>query len=101
MNNQDIQNLKDFVVFLIKSPALWIAFVALINSNQKWLFPNIPDEVMASFNNFITVFSGLVVAYLSGQYMEKQKQKRQLAKLLIQQTPAENKKEEIKKEEIK
>ncbi len=72
-----MQDIKNFLVFLLKSPAIWVVIVALLNSNQKWLFPNIPQDVVSSFNNFVAVFSTLVIAYLAGEYNSQQKTKRE------------------------
>ncbi len=88
------QSLKDFLLFVLKSPAIWVALVALVNANQAWLFPSIPQQVMDSFNNLVTVVSGLVIAYLSGGYVQQQKTKRQALKLLAQEHPMPQKLEE-------
>lgn len=80
-------DLKEFLIFCLKSPALYVVLMGLFNTNIKWLFPSIPDEVVASFNNFVTVLAGLVVAYLGGKYVEGQGQKRKLAKQLALKAP--------------
>lgn len=93
MNTEQV---KDFLLFIVKSPALWVALIALVNANQKWLFPNIPPQVMDSFNNFVTVVSGLVVAYLSGGYVKEHRMKANAARLLVEQYPLQGEKLELK-----
>lgn len=77
-----MQEAKELLVFIVKSPAFWATLVALVNENIKWLFPDIPDQVITAFNNFVVITGGLVVAFYAGRYSQQTSYRREALKQL-------------------
>ena len=68
-----MNDLKDFVLFALKSPLLWGVAITWLSANLKWLVPTAPLEVINSATDLLTVIGIVVVAYLGGKYVEGKK----------------------------
>lgn len=72
-------NWSDVLTAVVKSPAVWAAFVALLNALQLWLVPDIPNGVMLALNGFIvavgSVFGVILTSYNTGRQVEALKEK--------------------------
>lgn len=66
-----MNDLKDFVIYALKSPLLWGVAIAWLNANLKWILPQAPAEVIKSAVDLLTIVGTLVVAYLGGKYVER------------------------------
>lgn len=73
---------KQIFIAIIKAPTFIPLLITLLVANQKWLLPQIPDEVVNSFLNFLTVILVAVSGYYAGKTVQEQDYKRAaLAKL--------------------
>lgn len=71
-----MNDLKEFLVFVFKSPVFWSVVIVWLTANIKWLFPQVPPEVLESATNLFTLIGLLVVSYLGGKDVEVKKVKR-------------------------
>lgn len=75
-----MQDIKDFAIFALKSQILWGVAIVWLITNIKWLFPQVPSEVLDSATDLITVIGVVVVAYLGGKDVESKRVSRFMAR---------------------
>lgn len=76
-----MQEIKDFAVYALKSQILWGVVIVWLVTNIRWLFPQVPPEVLNSFTDLVTAIGIVVVAFLGGKEIEKKKVARYMARL--------------------
>lgn len=57
---------KEILRAIVKSPLFWASLVALGNAVQRWLAPNVPNEVVIAVNGFIGVVGTIVGGFYAG-----------------------------------
>lgn len=62
-----MSDLKEFIVYALKSPILWAVAITWIAANLKWLVPSAPVDVINSAVDLLQVIGVIVVAYLGGK----------------------------------
>lgn len=80
-----MNELKDIFTLVLKAPNLIPLLVTFLVVNQKWLFPQIPDEVVQAFLNLLQVILVAIVSYYVGANVNDQHTRRELARRLIAQ----------------
>ena len=68
---------------LLKSPAVWAAFVALLNRVLVAAFPQLDPKVVDAVNDFIVVVGIIVSTYYAGKAVQRV----QIARAQIAQAP--------------
>lgn len=72
-----MNELKEIAISIFKSPTFIPLLATLIVTNQKWLFPQIPQDVVTAFLNFLAMILGAVAIYYAGKTVQKNEYKQE------------------------
>lgn len=86
-----MNEIKEIVISVVKSPTFVPLLATLVVTNQKWLFPQIPDAVVQAFLNFLALVLGGVSLYYTGKNVQRSEYKREALRLQPTSLPTQKK----------